>query len=88
VVDRRATGDEQDARELPVMEAVIECLEAIDLLAHGLKDRAGPLPGHHLDIGREESPHALLPEATLEGTHGVGMGVSFLRPLLGRLIGK
>ena len=88
VVDRRAKGDEQDAGEFPVVEAVIEGLEAIDLLAHGLRDGAGPPPGHHLDIGGEESRHALLPETAPEGADRVGVGVGFLRPLLGRPIGK
>jgi hypothetical protein len=88
VVDRRAKGDEQDAGEFTVVEAVIQRLETIDLLPHSLRDGAGPLPVYHLNISGKESSHALLPEAALEGADGVRMGMGFLRPLLGRPIGK
>ncbi len=59
VVDRRATGDEQDARQLPVVEAVIESLEAIDLLPHGVLDRGDPPPVYHLDIGGFDLPNSV-----------------------------
>ena len=49
-VDRRAKGDEQDARQLPVVESVIERLEAIDLLSHSIRNGAGPPPVHHLHV--------------------------------------
>jgi hypothetical protein len=38
--------------------------------------------------GRGLSRHALLPEAALEGPHGVRMGVGLLRPLDGGAIGE
>jgi hypothetical protein len=42
---------------------------------------------HHLDIGGEESEHALLAEAAPELPHGLRMGAGFLRSLRGRPIG-
>ena len=80
--------NEQDAGEFAVVEPVIQRLEAIDLLPHGLRDGAGSPAMHHLDIGGEESQHALLPEAALEGAHGVRVGVGLLRPLGGGAIGE
>jgi hypothetical protein len=80
--------DQQDARQFPVMEAVIERFEAIDLLAHGLRDRAGPPPGHDLNIRRQQPQHALPVKAAPEGAHGIRMGLRLMRPLLCRAIGK
>ena len=57
-------------------------------LQHHLGDGAGPPPGDDLDIGREETQHALLSKAALEGAHGIWMGLRFLGALLGRPIGK
>jgi hypothetical protein len=47
--------DQQDPGQFPIVEPVIEGFEPIDLLPHGLRDGAGPPPGHHLDISGEES---------------------------------
>ena len=80
--------DQQDPGDFAVVEPVIEGFQPINLLPHGLRDRAGPPPGHNLNIRGEEAPHALVPETTLEGAHRVWMGLRFLRPLLGRAIGK
>ena len=88
VVEGHAERTRQDPRQLPGMEPVIERLEAVNLQAHRLRDPAGSRPDHHLDVGREEAEHPLLAEATPEGTHGVGMGVSVLRPLLDGLISE
>jgi hypothetical protein len=70
------------------VEPVIEGFQPINLLPHGLRDRAGPPPGHDLDIPGEEAQRALVPEAAVEGAHGVGMGLRLLRPLPGCAIGK
>jgi adenine-specific DNA-methyltransferase len=43
---------------------------------------------HDVDVGREETEHALLPEATPEGADRIGMGRRFVRALLGGLIGE
>jgi hypothetical protein len=70
------------------MKVRVEGFEPINLLPHRLRNRAGPLPGHHLDIAGEESQHALLAEATRELPHGLRMRVRFLGPLRGGAIGQ
>jgi hypothetical protein len=70
------------------VEPVIERFEPVNLLAHRLRDRAGSLADHDVDVGREEAEHALLPEATAKRTDRIRMGVGFLRALLSRPIGE
>src|SRR5262245_8920296 len=70
--------NEQDAGEFAVAEPVIEPLEAIDLLPHGVRDGAHAPAGYHLDIRGQEAHHALLPEAAPEGADRVRMGVGLL----------
>ena len=70
------------------MKVRVEGFEPINLLPHRLRDRAGPRPGHHLDVAGEEAQHALLAEATRELPHGLRMRVRFLGPLRGGAIGQ
>jgi hypothetical protein len=88
VVDRGAELDEQNPCEFAIVEPVIQDLESIDLLPHGLRDGTRPPPVHHLDVGGEEARHALPLEAPLEGTDGVRMGGGFVCALPGCPIGK
>jgi Resolvase, N terminal domain/Helix-turn-helix domain of resolvase len=70
------------------MEPVLARVEAVNLLAHRLRDPAGSRPDHDVDMGREAAEPALRPEATPEGADRVGRGVGFLRALLDRPIGE
>ena len=55
VVDGLSEFNEQDEGEFAIVEAVIQRLEAIKLLPHGLRHGAGSPAMHHLDIGWEQS---------------------------------
>jgi hypothetical protein len=70
------------------MEPVIEGLEAIEVLPYSVRNGTRPPPVYHLDIPREESRHALLPEAALEGAHRIGVRLRFLGPLGRGAIGE
>jgi hypothetical protein len=88
VINRHATGDKQDARQLAVAEAVVERLEPIQLLLHRLWNPRRSCPDADLHILREQPHHPLLPKPAGERPHGGGMGVGFIRPLPRRPVGK
>jgi ABC-type uncharacterized transport system substrate-binding protein len=88
VIDRIPDLVAHNPREFAIVKVRVERFQPIDLLPHGRCDRTDPCPVHHLDIGGEESQHALLAEAAPELPHGLRMGVGFLSPLGGGPIGK
>jgi hypothetical protein len=54
--------DQEDARELSVVEPVIEGLQAIELVPDRVGDLGRLAPGHHLHVRWQEASHALLPK--------------------------
>jgi hypothetical protein len=88
VIDGIAHFAEHDPGQFTVMKVRVEGFEPINLLSHRLRDRAGPLPRHHLDVAGEEAQHALPTEATRELPHRLRMRVRFLGPLRGGAIGQ
>ena len=70
------------------MEPVVEGLQPVNLLPHGVWGRAGPPPVDDLDSAGQQPQHALALEPALERAHGVGMGLGFTGPLYGRAISK
>ena len=88
VINGMPKFNEQDAGEFAIVKPVIEGLEAIDLLPYGVRNGTRPPPVYQLDIRGQESRHALLPEAALEGAHRIWVGLRLLGPLGGGTIGE
>jgi hypothetical protein len=88
VVNGHAARDEHDAGQLPIVEAVVERLEAIQLLSNGLGHPRRPSPDDDFHIPWEEPQHPLPSKPAGERPHRGGMRVGFVRALLGRPVGK
>jgi hypothetical protein len=78
----------ENAGEFAIMKAGIERFQPVNLLADGIWYPHGSASGGYLEAPRHQSQHPLLAETALEGAHSVWMGSRFLRPLLGRPVGK
>jgi hypothetical protein len=78
VIDGMPEFNEHGAGEFSVMEPLIEGLESIALLPYSVRNGTSPPPVYHLAIRGQESRHALLPDAALEGAHRIWVGPRLL----------
>src|SRR5262249_3910967 len=86
VIKAIGTLAEHDPRQLPIMKAMIEGFEPVNLCTDLVGDRARPPMPYDLDITGEESQEPLLTEAPVERADCIGMCGSFAGALGRRAI--
>jgi hypothetical protein len=88
IINRIAQLDQEDPRELPLVEPVREGLESIERLPDRVGDPCYLPPDRHLHILRQEPQHSLLPKSSCQLPHGGRVGQRLTGALLRGPVGQ